>query len=56
LLEGEYGLNDLCIGAPVILGRNGIESIVNINLSEAEKAHLIESAQGVKKTNDLLEL
>jgi malate dehydrogenase len=56
LLEGEYGLNDLCIGAPVILGRNGIGSIVSINLSEAEKAHLMESAQGVKKTNDLLEL
>ena len=56
LLEGEYGLNDLCIGAPVILGSNGIESIVEIKLSEAEKAHLMESAEGVNKTNDLLEL
>jgi malate dehydrogenase len=56
LLEGEYGLNDLCIGAPVILGRNGIESIVKIKLSEAEKAHLMQSAEGVKKTNNLLEL
>lgn len=56
LLEGEYGLNDLCIGVPVILGRNGIESIVEINLSDAEKAHLTESAEGVKKTNGLLEL
>ncbi|MDB4048449.1 malate dehydrogenase [Polaribacter sp.] len=56
LLEGEYGLNDLCIGVPVVLGENGIESIVEINLSDAEKAHLQESAIGVSKTNALLEL
>jgi malate dehydrogenase len=56
LLEGEYGLNDLCIGAPVILGKNGIESIVEIDLSDAEKAHLMESSEGVKKTNGLLEI
>lgn len=55
LLEGEYGLNDLCIGVPVVLGRNGIESIVNIELSDAEKEHLQASAEGVKKTNGLLE-
>ncbi|WP_347922530.1 malate dehydrogenase [Pontimicrobium sp. SW4] len=56
LLEGEYGLNDLCIGVPVILGKNGIEKIVEIKLSDAEKAHMEESAEGVKKTNSLLEL
>ncbi|WP_412986283.1 malate dehydrogenase [Pontimicrobium sp. IMCC45349] len=56
LLDGEYGLNDLCIGVPVILGRNGIEKIVEIDLSDAEKAHLAKSAEGVKKTNGLLEL
>ena len=56
LLEGEYGLSDLCIGVPVILGRNGIERIVKIELSDAEKAHLVESAVGVKKTNGLLEI
>jgi malate dehydrogenase len=56
LLEGEYGLNDLCIGVPVILGRNGIEEIVKIKLSDAEETHLNESAEGVKKTNALLEL
>ena len=56
LLEGEYGLNDLCIGVPVVLGKNGIESIVEINLSDAEKAHMQESATGVSKTNGLLEL
>jgi len=56
LLDGEYGLNDLCIGVPVILGKNGIESIVEIELCAAEKAHMQESAEGVKKTNGLLEL
>ena len=56
LLEGEYGLEDLCIGVPVILGRNGIESVVEIELSDAEKAHMSKSAEGVKKTNSLLEL
>ena len=54
LLEGEFGLNDLCIGVPVILGANGIEKIVEIELSDAEKAKLAESAEGVKKTNALL--
>lgn len=56
LLEGEYGLNDLCIGVPVILGKNGIEEIVEIELDEAEKAKLQESSEGVSKTNDLLDL
>ncbi|MBT8253054.1 MAG: malate dehydrogenase [Flavobacteriaceae bacterium] len=55
-LEGEYDLNDLCIGVPVILGKNGIERIVEIELSDAEKAHMKESAAGVKKTNGLLDV
>ncbi|SHJ59273.1 malate dehydrogenase [Aquimarina spongiae] len=55
-LEGEYGLNDICIGTPVVLGKNGIEKVVEIELSDAEKAKLTESAEGVKKTNGLLEL
>ena len=41
---------------PVVLGRNGIEKIVEIDLSEAEKTHLKESAEGVQKTNGLLEI
>ena len=56
LLEGEYGLSDLCIGVPVVLGRNGIEKIVDVSLSDAEKEHMKASAEGVKKTNGLLEL
>lgn len=55
-LDGEYGLTDICIGVPVLLGRNGIEKIVEIELGDAEKAKMQESAEGVKKTNGLLQL
>lgn len=54
LLEGEFGLNDLCIGAPVILGKNGIERIVEIHLDDAEKIQLKISADEVKAVNSLL--
>ena len=54
LLEGEYGLNDICIGVPVILGRNGIDSVVELDLTDAEKEHMSRSAEGVRKTNGLL--
>lgn len=56
LLDGEYGLSDLCIGVPVVLGANGIENIVEIKLSDSEKTHLHTSAEGVKKTNSLLDV
>ena len=56
MLDGEYGLLDLCIGVPVVLGANGIENIVEIKLSDSEKAHLHTSAEGVKKTNSLLDV
>lgn len=56
LLDGAYGLSDLCIGVPVVLGANGIEKIVEIELSVAEQEHLMRSAEGVKKTNSLLNL
>ncbi len=55
-LEGEYGLNDICIGVPVVLGANGIEKIVEINLSDAEQHKLEASAAAVHKTNGLLEI
>ena len=55
LVEGEYGLSDLCIGVPVILGRNGIEKIVEIDLNDSEMDKLKESAESVKATNRLLE-
>ena len=54
-LEGEFGLNDICIGVPAVIGKNGIEKIVEIDLSDAEKAKLTSSAEAVKKTNGLLD-
>ena len=54
LLAGEYGLSDLCIGVPVVVGRNGVESIVQIDLNENEKYALQESANAVNQTNTLL--
>jgi len=54
LLEGEYGLSDICIGVPVILGKNGIERIVDIPLSDSAKEMMQESAKGVRATNALL--
>jgi len=56
MLEGEYGLNDICIGVPAILGKDGLEKIVEIELDDAESNKIKESAEGVKKTNALLEL
>ena len=54
LLEGEYGESDLCIGVPVILGKNGIEKIVELNLNEDEKAKFAASAKAVHGTNAAL--
>lgn len=56
LLDGEYGLSDLCIGVPVVLGKNGIEKIVEIELNDAEKQHLQTSAEAVKNNNASLSI
>jgi malate dehydrogenase len=53
-LEGEYGLNDICIGVPVILGRNGIENVIEMELTKDELGHMHTSAEGVSNTNGLL--
>jgi len=54
LLEGEYGLKDICIGVPCIIGANGIESIVDIQLNAAEQALLNESSEKVQAMNTAL--
>lgn len=54
LLDGEYGEKDLCIGVPCIIGKNGIEEIVEFPLNEAEKELFAKSAAAVHKTNDAL--
>lgn len=50
-LEGEYGLNDICIGVPCIIGKNGVEQIIDINLNDTEKAALAKSADAVRAMN-----
>ena len=53
-LEGEYGESDICIGVPVILGRNGWEQVVDFKLNAEEKAAFEKSAAAVHKTNSVL--
>ncbi len=53
-LEGEYGYNDITIGVPCIIGKNGIEKIVEIELNDAEKALFAASEEAVAKTTAIL--
>jgi malate dehydrogenase len=50
-LEGEYGQNDICIGVPCIIGKNGVEEILEIKLNDAEKALFAKSADAVSNMN-----
>ena len=54
-LNGEYDLSNLCIGVPVIIGSNGIENIINLELDDTEKKLLMNSADAVLSTNKLLD-
>jgi malate dehydrogenase len=51
LLEGEYGQEDICMGVPCIIGKNGLEEIVSINLNDNEKALFAKSADAVRNMN-----
>lgn len=53
-LEGEYGQNDICIGVPVVLGKNGVEEIIDYKLNDEEKALFAKSADAVRTTSDVL--
>lgn len=53
-LEGEYGQNDICIGVPVVLGKNGWEKIIDLKLTAEEKEKFEASASAVRKTNNVL--
>ncbi|MCS6961364.1 MAG: malate dehydrogenase [Deltaproteobacteria bacterium] len=53
-LRGEYALSDLCFGVPCILGKNGVEKIVEIELTENQKNLLEKSAQRVRELNQIL--
>jgi len=53
-LDGEYGQNDICIGVPVVIGKNGVEEIIDYRLNEDERALFEKSAATVRATNDVL--
>lgn len=53
-VEGEYGQNDICIGVPCIIGKNGVEEILDIHLNDAEKGLFAKSADAVRGMNDAL--
>jgi len=53
-LEGEYGQTDICLGVPVIIGRNGWEKIVDFKLNEADQALFNKSAEAVRSMNEVL--
>ncbi len=53
-LDGEYGQKDICIGVPVIIGRNGWEKIIDFKLNEEEQAAFNKSAVAVRNMNSVL--
>lgn len=53
-LEGEYRQSDICIGVPCIIGKEGVEAIVDVQLNEAEQAKFDQSAQAVRTMNNAL--
>ena len=54
-LDGEYGQKDICLGVPVIIGKNGWEKIIDFKLNTAEQAEFDKSAAAVRSMNDVLE-
>ena len=53
-LDGEYGYKDLFMGVPCIIGGNGVEKIIDIPLTEEEKAMLAKSAKSVQSVVDVV--
>jgi malate dehydrogenase len=53
-LDGEYGQSDICIGVPVILGKDGWERIIELELNDEEKAEFEKSAAAVRSMNSAL--
>ncbi len=53
-LNGEYGQKDICLGVPVIIGKNGWEKILDFGLNDAEQAEFNKSATAVRAMNDVL--
>ena len=53
-LDGEYGQKDICLGVPVVIGKNGWEKIIDFDLNDEEKALFAKSAEAVRSMNDVL--
>jgi len=53
-LDGEYGQSDICLGVPVVIGKNGWEKILDFKLNETEQAAFNKSAEAVRSMNDVL--
>lgn len=56
ILDGQYGLTDVCIGVPAKIGKNGIEKVIELKLTDEEKAMLVRSANSVKENIGKLDL
>ena len=54
MLDGEYGQSDICIGVPTIIGKNGWEKIMDLNLNNKESASFEKSASAVRTMNEAL--
>ncbi|MDQ9172073.1 hypothetical protein Q8A64_16800, partial [Oxalobacteraceae bacterium R-40] len=50
LLQGQYGLEDVCLSLPAIVGKNGVEKIITVPLSESEQQQLNHSAKTIRET------
>ena len=53
-LEDQYGLRDICIGVPCVIGKNGVEEIIELDLNKSEKNRLQESAKAIASMNKSL--
>ena len=53
-LEGEYGQKDICLGVPVVIGKNGWDKIVDFKLNSEEQSAFNKSAEAVRAMNDVL--
>lgn len=53
-LDGEYGMHDICVGVPVILGSNGVEQVIDLELDEDDKQRFLESEKTVRDNIEIM--
>ena len=56
LMQGEFGLSDLCLSIPTVVGNKGVEMVVDIYLDNEEKQKLLESAHALKQVLESLDI